>query len=182
MSHLLYSLRFSALKQRENASQLLTMTRNIVTILLPLTLAGCASNMVPDSTPLSADRPSSHTAVLYFIRAQPVKELHFVTLYNSDRFVMDSLANLPNNCYFVYRLPAGYHKIVVGGGSLVAINKHFEGGKKYYFLIRQGGSNGIGSRVQVLQISPGNPKALLSRLTRVKKSGLRLSPQASGVR
>ena len=158
------------------------MTRKIVTILLPLTLAGCASNMVPDSTPLSADRPSSRTAVLYFIRAQLVKEPHFVTLYNSDRFVMDSLANLPNNCYFVYRVPADYHKIIVSGGALVTINRRFEGGKKYYFLIRQGGQNGIGSTVQVLQISPSKPKALLDRLTRVKKSGQRLSPQASLVR
>jgi hypothetical protein len=65
---------------------------------------------------------------------------------------------------------------------LVAINRRFEGGKKYYFLVRQGGLNGIGSTIQVLQIYPSNPKALLNRLTRVKKSGQRLSPQASGIR
>jgi hypothetical protein len=129
------------------------MIKTIVTLLPLIALTGCASNMVRDPTPLSADRPSSDTAVLYFIRAQPSDVSHFVTLYNNDRFVMRSVANLPNHCYLVYRVPAGYHKIIVGGAALVAINKRFDGGKKYYFLVRQRLSGSAGT-VQVLQISP----------------------------
>lgn len=158
------------------------MIKTIVTILPLIALTGCASNMVRDPTPLTADQPSSGTAVLYFIRAQPSTVSHFVALYNNDRFVMRSVANLPDHTYFVYRIPAGYHKIIVGDAALVAINKHFDGGKKYYFLVRQRGLNGRTGSVQVLQISPSNPRALLTRLTRVKKSGLRLAPQVSGVK
>ena len=158
------------------------MIKTIVTILPLIALTGCASNMVRDPTPLSADRASSGTAVIYFIRAQPSTVSHFVTVYNNDRFVMGSVADLPNHCYFVYTVPAGYHKIIVGGAALVTINKRFDGGKKYYFLVRQRGLNGSAGTVQVLQISPNNPRALLTRLTRIKKSGLRLAPQVSGVK